>query len=197
MRTPRGRLFVIGALALAALAALFCSRPRTAAARPAAIAEPGDPQLIDLTGYKELLAKNRGKAVMVTFWATWSEPSRTEYPMMVSFSKEYGPEGLAVIGVSLDEDSDMPLVRKFLTTFHPDFPNYRQRPGIDPDAFYQGVNPEWRGTMPQTDFYARDGHLARYFIGDKPKDAFVQAIRLILAVPLTENHSGGDAVSGH
>jgi len=42
------------------------------------------------------------------------------------------------------------------------------------------VNPDWRGTMPQTDFYGRDGHLARYFVGQKSKDAFVQAIRLIL-----------------
>jgi len=34
--------------------------------------------------------------------------------------------------------------------------------------------------MPQTDFYAKDGHLARYFVGQKSKDAFVQAIRLVL-----------------
>jgi hypothetical protein len=40
--------------------------------------------------------------------------------------------------------------------------------------------------MPQTDFYARDGHLARYFVGQKSKDAFVQAIRLILLTGNTQ-----------
>jgi hypothetical protein len=34
--------------------------------------------------------------------------------------------------------------------------------------------------MPETDFYGRDGHLARYFVGGKSRDAYVQAIRLIL-----------------
>ncbi len=91
------------------------------------------------------------------------------------------------MGVTLDEDADMGLVRQFLEKSHPGFPNYRQRPGIDADAFYQGVNPDWRGTMPQTDFYGRDGHLARYFVGQKSKDAFVQAIRLILLAESGQN----------
>jgi hypothetical protein len=79
----------------------------------------------------------------------------------------------------------------------PDFPNFRQRPGIDPDAFYQGVNPQWRGTMPQTDFYACDGHMARFLIGDKPRDAFVQAIRLVLAVSSGQERRGGPSVAGN
>jgi thiol-disulfide isomerase/thioredoxin len=153
-----------------------------AGANSASVAEvkPGDPQLVDLAGYKDMIAKYHGKGLLVTFWATWCQPCREEYPMIISLSKEYGSQGLAVVGVTLDEDADMGLVRQFLDKTQPGFPNYRQKPGIDADAFYQGVNPDWRGTMPQTDFYGRDGHLARYFVGQKSKDAFVQAIRLIL-----------------
>jgi thiol-disulfide isomerase/thioredoxin len=151
-----------------------------AKAAPITDAKPGDPPLIDLAGYKDVVAKYHGKGLLVTFWATWCQPCRDEYPMIISLSKEYGPQGLAVIGVTLDEDADLGLVRQFIDKSQPGFPNFRQKPGIDADAFYQGVNPDWRGTMPQTDFYARDGHLARYFVGEKGKDAFVQAIKLIL-----------------
>jgi len=186
MFTPLRRGILVGVLGLAALAAFVVRQPQTVTANSGPGVEPGDPTLIDLAAYDDLVARYRGKAVMVNFWATWCGPCRTEYPEVVELAKEYGPQGLIVLGVTLDEDSDIGLVRKFLATYHPDFPNFRQRPGIDPDAFYQGVNPQWRGTMPQTDFYARDGHMARFFIGDKPRDAFVQAIRLILAVPVSQ-----------
>jgi thiol-disulfide isomerase/thioredoxin len=197
MSTALRRIFVMGALGMAALAAITLPRPRVAAAKPAPGAEAGDPGLIDLAGYNDLLERYRGKAVMVNFWATWAEPCRTEYPMIVGLAKEFGPQGLVVIGVSMDEDSDMNLVRHFIGLNHPEFPNYRQRHGTDPDAFYQGVNPQWRGTMPQTDFYARDGHMARYFIGDRPKDAFVQAVRLILAMPVGQNHPRSSSAVGN
>jgi thiol-disulfide isomerase/thioredoxin len=186
MRISRRYLLWAAWLAFVGLAALSFARPPIAAARtsPGVESQAGDLPLVDLAGYKDIVAKYHGKGVLVTFWATWCVPCRDEFPMIVALSKEYGPQGLAVVGVSLDEDSDMGLVRQFIDKYRPGFPNYRQKPGIDADAFYQGVNPEWRGTMPQTDFYAKDGHMARYFVGQKPKDAFVQAIRLIL---LTDN----------
>lgn len=188
MRLSIRHVLVIGVLVLAALAAVSFPRGR-ASAEKAAAAEPGDPPVVDLAGYNELITGYRGKAVMVNFWATWCEPCRKEYPMIIALSKEYGPQGLVVIGVTLDADSDMNLVRQFLAQSHSDFPNFRQKTGIDTDAFYHGVNPDWRGTMPQTDFYARDGHLARYLVGDHPRDAFVQAIRLVLTVPVGQNDS--------
>jgi thiol-disulfide isomerase/thioredoxin len=199
MRVSGRCLLPIATLGFVALAAFSFTRPRVAAPKPAPHAETlaGDPQLVDLAGYKELVAKYQGKGLLVTFWATWCQPCREEYPMIIELAKEYAPQGLAVVGVSLDEDADMGLVRQFLDKSHPGFPNYRQKPGVDADAFYQGVNPDWRGTMPQTDFYARDGHLARYFVGQKSKDAFVQAIRLILLVGNSQNRSGAESYSGN
>jgi len=190
------RILWIAAFSLL-LGTLGVSRPRIIAAAPAPNAEAGDPQLLDLAGYRDMLVGYRGKGVLVTFWATWCQPCRDEYPMIISLAKEYGPQGLAVVGVSLDEDSDMGLVRHFLAANHPGFPNYRQKPGIDADAFYQGVNPEWRGAMPETVFYGRDGHLARFFAGEKSKEAFVDAIRLILVTTSSQNPSNGFSSQGN
>jgi len=189
MRMHSRTLLTIGALGLILAATLGVARPQTVSVTAAASKEvSGNMPVIDLAGYKNMVAEYRGRPLIVTFWATWCGPCRDEFPMIAALAKEYEPQGLALVGVSLDEDTDLPLARKFLDETHPGFPNYRQKAGIDVDAFYQGVNPDWRGTMPQTDFYARDGHLARYFIGQKTRDAFVQAIRLIMVSTDAENH---------
>jgi thiol-disulfide isomerase/thioredoxin len=199
MPLPLRRLLSVTTLVVFFLTAFSSAPPQIASARPGANGESatGDPPLIDLAGYKDVVAKYRGKGVLVEFWATWCEPCHNEYPLVVSLAKEYAPQGLVVVGVSLDEDSDMNLVRKFLAQNHPGFPNYRQKPGIDADAFYQGVNPEWKGSMPETAFYARDGHLARNFFGERQRDAFVDAIRLILATPTSQIRSDGNPLAGN
>lgn len=197
MRVSWRCLLSIVTLGLLILGAFGFSRAPIAAATASASADAAsDPQLLDLAGYKDMIAKYHGKGLLVNFWATWCQPCRDEFPMIVGLSKEYGPQGLAVVGVSLDENADMGAVREFLDKSRPGFQNFRQRPGIDADAFYQGVNPDWRGTMPQTDFYGRDGHLARYFVGEKSKDAYVQAIRLILLQTNSENEPSAETSTG-
>jgi len=152
-----------------------------------------DPPVIDLAGYDKVLAKYKGKPLVVTFWATWCEPCRDEFPMLVELGKQYAPEGLAIFGVSLDGDAEMNLVRRFLARNQPNFPNYRQKMGIDVDAFYRGVNPDWTGAMPETVFYARDGHIAGHFIGQQSRAAFEQAISEILASPPAPGGAGKSA----
>jgi thiol-disulfide isomerase/thioredoxin len=154
-----------------------------ARAQNAAPPKPAALQLIDLSGYQQTLAKYRGKPVLVTFWATWCEPCRDEYPMIVKLAAQYAPQGLSVFGVDMDDDADLHLVQHFLAQNRPRFPNVRQKPGIDLDAFYRGVNPEWQGTMPETVFYGRDGRIVVHFVGEKTRGDFENAIRLILATP--------------
>ena len=142
--------------------------------------KPADPVLVDLAGYQQLLAKYRGKPLVVNFWATWCEPCRDEYPMMVELAKQFKPQGVEVVGIDMDDESDMNLVRRFLVKMAPGFPNYRQKPGIDLDRFYDGVNPQWKGTMPQTMFYGKDGNVVGFFLGSRPRPQFEQAFRATL-----------------
>lgn len=192
MAFPR-RLFscviLVGCLVVAGT---LCAEARVAHAAAVArtektVSEPSLP-LLDLSEYQGMVASHHGKALMVTFWATWCEPCRDEFPMIAAFAKKYAPQGLTVVGVSLDEDSNSALARQFVEQAHSDFPNYRIKQGIDVNAFYEGVNPDWRGTMPHTVFYGRDGHIARYLIGARPPTAFEDAIRLILLNSSAENN---------
>jgi cytochrome c biogenesis protein CcmG/thiol:disulfide interchange protein DsbE len=56
-------------------------------------------QKLDLNGY-------RGKVVLLNFWATWCGPCRVEMPRFVEWQKKYGPRGLRVVGISMDDSSE-------------------------------------------------------------------------------------------
>ncbi|MGC2696081.1 MAG: TlpA disulfide reductase family protein [Candidatus Angelobacter sp.] len=45
----------------------------------------------------------RGKAVLLNFWATWCGPCKIEMPWLVDLQKKYGPEGLQIVGVAMDD----------------------------------------------------------------------------------------------
>ena len=140
-----------------------------------------DPPLIDIQGYQKVLQQHHGKALLVTFWATWCEPCRDEYPMINELAKGYAPKGLQVLGVDDDEEGDLILMRRFIARYKPVFPNYRKKRG-NGTAFCQSVSPEWNCTMPATFFYAKDGKQIGHFFGAKDRNTFEVAIRTLLAM---------------
>jgi thiol-disulfide isomerase/thioredoxin len=140
---------------------------------------PGDPQLIDAQGYQKLLAQYRGKPVLMTFWATWCEPCRDEYPMLNELAKLYAPKGLKVVGVNFDQDGDLILMRRFIARYKPIFPNYRKTGGES--EFQQAVLPEWNGALPASFFYAKDGRQVSHLVGAGTRETYEAAIKSLLA----------------
>ena len=61
--------------------------------------------LQSLDGKSVRLADFRGKAVLLNFWATWCAPCKIEMPWFVELQKQYGPDGLQVVGVAMDDAS--------------------------------------------------------------------------------------------
>ena len=60
------------------------------------------------------LAKQRGKVVLVNYWATWCAPCRKEMPKLDAFYRRYHGQGLEMIGISVDEARDLAKVRKVM-----------------------------------------------------------------------------------
>lgn len=63
---------------------------------PALIVRQLDGELFDL-------AAQRGKVVIVNFWASWCSPCRAEMPLLDSFYQRYRARGLVLLGVSVDD----------------------------------------------------------------------------------------------
>jgi len=66
-----------------------------------------------LTGGASSLAELKGKVVLVNAWATWCKPCLEELPELRRLHTELGSRGLAVVGVSLDEDTAEAPILKF------------------------------------------------------------------------------------
>ncbi len=141
---------------------------------------PKDPPLIDLQGYQKILQQYKGQPLMVAFWATWCEPCRDEYPMLNELAKEYAPRGLKVVGISLDQEGDIILMRRFLARNKPVFPNYRKSKGEE-DAFSDAIMPGWEESLPASFFYARDGRQIAHLVGANNHDTYDAAIRMLLS----------------
>ena len=59
----------------------------------------------DLAGKSVDLKNFRGKVVLLNFWATWCAPCQLEMPAFAAWQRQYGPDGLQVIGISMDDDA--------------------------------------------------------------------------------------------
>jgi thiol-disulfide isomerase/thioredoxin len=66
----------------------------------------------DLGGRPFTLASLRGRVALVDFWASWCGPCRKSFPALDKLHGTYGPRGLAVVGVALDEERE--AVTRFL-----------------------------------------------------------------------------------
>jgi thiol-disulfide isomerase/thioredoxin len=162
------------------LVSVLAAASALAAPQAPKAAAPRDPALIDVQAYQRLLEQYRGKALLVNFWATWCEPCRDEYPLLNELAKQYAPQGLKVVGVSMDDDGDLILMRRFLARYKPVFPNYRKKAGSEA-AFRQAVLPDWTGSLPVSIFYGKDGRQAGHFLGEGTRDKYEAAIHALLA----------------
>lgn len=52
------------------------------------------------------LAALKGKVVVLDFWAPWCGPCKHEMPVLDRLAKRFGPDGVVVVGVLVDQDRD-------------------------------------------------------------------------------------------
>lgn len=150
---------------LLALTLLFTACETTGATRPpgAAAVTVGAPAPAlagpRLDGAAFDLTAQRGKLVLVDFWASWCEPCRRELPVLEALHREHAAGGLVVVGVSLDEQQAD--AEEFLKQVQLSFPIV-----FDGD---RSLGKTWSPPkMPSVYLIERDGTIARVFEGEKP-----------------------------
>jgi peroxiredoxin len=121
------------------------------------------------------LADYKGKVLLLDFWATWCTGCKVEIPWYEDFAKRYKQDGLAAVGVALDDDG-WTSVKPYLAAHAISYPI-----GVADMAFAErfGV----AGALPVTLLIDRRGRIADVHAGMVDKDAWEQEIRALLAEP--------------
>jgi len=132
------------------LSLLFLALPAFGGLDVCKPAPPLDARLLDGKPYS--LQAERGKVVIVNFWATWCAPCRAEMPALDAYYRKHRAEGLDVIAVSMDDPGSEEKVRNVMRAFA--FPA-----ALGPQSDFKGYQRIWR--LPLTFVIARDGTLAR------------------------------------
>ena len=122
-----------------------------------------------LDGKAWSLKDERGKVVVLNFWATWCEPCRTEVPYLVKLRRDLGGKGLEVAGVTLDEDRK--VVEKFAAEYGVDYPI------LLPPAGSPWTKLE---NTPTTLLIDREGRLAGKYIGAVPEEQLRRDVEKLL-----------------
>ena len=127
-----------------------------AAVKPAAIGDVPTLQVTALDGKAFDLAEQRGKWVVINYWATWCGPCIKEMPELSALDAMR--EHIQVIGLTY-EDIPADYLRAFLA----------RRPVVYPIAIVGVTNPpaafEAPRGLPLTYLIAPDGKLAKQFMG--------------------------------
>lgn len=124
------------------------------------VSKPVEKPLPNLTlntidGQKWNLYENRGRVVLINFWATWCAPCRTETPMLVDLGQEYKTRGLEIVGIALDEGGTE-VIKKFVADYEIDYPILLPVPG----SALSRIDP-----VPTTLLIDAEGRLAKKYVG--------------------------------
>jgi thiol-disulfide isomerase/thioredoxin len=165
--TARARIKSWQAKALAPL--LAC-----AALLAAPLLEP-----LDETAFARHLEAQRGKVVLVDFWATWCEPCRAEMPVLVDLERQLRERGFVLLTVSADDPEDESRAHEFLGKCGAPMPAYVKHARNDED-FINAIDPKWRGALPALFLYDRQGRRTASFIGETPAEEIQAAVRKLL-----------------
>src|SRR5262252_4517486 len=88
------------------LALLLAGAAALASATPLSPTAPApDFTLRTLDGQKLRLGEQRGRVVLVNFWATWCGPCRQEMPHLDRLYQKYKASGFVLLGVNVDDDA--------------------------------------------------------------------------------------------
>ena len=100
------------------------------------------------------------KAVLVNVWATWCVPCIEEFPYLVEIQNKYQSD-LQVIFISADFPEQINDVNVFLKQQEVYWKTYIK--DDNDEAFINAVQPEWRGALPVTVIYNKNGTIHSWF----------------------------------
>ena len=165
----RGYSKLASIISIAVLLCLFgCGQgtQRQSAKKSGGAAPEASLQIPTREGSTASIDQYKGKVVLVNFWATWCAPCRIEIPWLIEFNQKYGPKGLVILGVAMDDEGNKvvePYLRsqRFDVNGHPAAMNYQIPLGNAKIAEkFGGIL-----GMPTSMLYSREGKKVKTIVG--------------------------------
>jgi cytochrome c biogenesis protein CcmG, thiol:disulfide interchange protein DsbE len=122
-------------------------------------------------GYKTL-ADYKGQVVLLNIWATYCQPCQAELPSLEKLNQTYGPKGLKLVAVSVDQAVSEDSIKKFANHFGLTFEILHDPTGAIEEA-YQATG------YPETFVIGREGSIRKKWIGADDWDS--QGNRALIA----------------
>lgn len=133
----------------------------------------GELALPDINGWRWTLAAQRGRVVLVNYWATWCPPCRKETPGLVRLANEFRGKGVEVAGITLDED--LTAVREFVAEYQISYPILLPSDAPELTRMIESI--------PVTLLYDRHGRLAKRYDGAVSETILKSDVEQLLAEP--------------
>jgi len=114
-----------------------------------------------LDGGPVSLADQRGRVVLVNFWATWCEPCKEEMPAMERLYEEHRDAGFELLAISVGEKPEP--VRAFRDSLELSFPIL-----LDPDKSVSRAYQTYR--FPESYLVDREGVVVERYVGPRQWD---------------------------
>jgi peroxiredoxin len=132
-----------------------------------------DFSLQTLDGQTLKLSDLRGKAVLLNFWATWCTPCKAEMPWFVDFQKQYGGQGLQIVGVAMD-DAAKDEIQSFAKKMGVNYPVVLGKESLADQ--YGGVD-----FLPTTFYIDRSGNIQDRVFGIVDRQEAEASVKKVLA----------------
>ena len=135
---------------------------------------------IDHSRLLKIVREDSGNVHLVNVWATWCDPCRKEIPTLLNLRKQFRNQGFTLIFVSADDlEITGSKVRPMLKNFGVDFLTYIMHDTTD-EAFIAGMSPDWKGALPTSFLYDKQGKFVDMIVGERTYQQFSKAIVKLL-----------------
>jgi peroxiredoxin len=128
--------------------------------------EQADFTLTELSGKTWTLKEQRGKVVVLNFWATWCPPCRKEMPDLETLYRQFKDQGLVILAIS---DEDAGKVAPFIAQQKVTYPILLD-PGRKVNDLFQIEG------IPKTFVYDRKGKLVAQSIDMRTRRQFLEML---------------------
>lgn len=131
----------------------------------------GNISIQTITGQTQSLNSYKNKVIILNIWATWCPPCTREIPFLIELQREYGPKGLQIIGISMDEN--IGTVKKFVKVEGINYPIGMFNKNIETTlgAIY---------SIPTTFIIDKEQRIIKKIVGYHEKEAFITDIKPLL-----------------